>query len=120
MGQKRYVVMGAGEVGYHLAQTLSEQGKNVAVIELDPVKQARIEEELDVQVVGVEPAGDGGRVGATHPTSGVAAEGTGLVDGPVEQGDRPGRSDAEQQQGRRRSESGLLHFPLRAVRQRIL
>ena len=51
MGQKRYVVMGAGEVGYHLAQTLSEQGQNVAVIELDPVKQARIEEELDVQVV---------------------------------------------------------------------
>ena len=43
--------MGAGEVGYHLAQTLSEQGENVAVIELDPVKQARIEEELDVQVV---------------------------------------------------------------------
>ena len=51
MGQKRYVVMGAGEVGYHLAQTLSEQGQNVAVIELDPVKQERIEEELDVQVV---------------------------------------------------------------------
>jgi len=51
MGQKRYVVMGAGEVGYHLAQTLSEQGKDVAVIELDPVKQIRIEEELDVQVV---------------------------------------------------------------------
>ena len=43
--------MGAGEVGYHLAQTLSEQGQNVAVIELDPVKQERIEEELDVQVV---------------------------------------------------------------------
>lgn len=51
MGHKRYVVMGAGEVGYHLAQTLSEQGEDVAVIELDPVKQARIEEELDVQVV---------------------------------------------------------------------
>jgi len=43
--------MGAGEVGYHLAQTLSEQGQDVAVIELDPVRQARIEEELDVQVV---------------------------------------------------------------------
>lgn len=38
-------------MGYHLAQTLSEQGQNVAVIELDPVKQERIEEELDVQVV---------------------------------------------------------------------
>lgn len=51
MGQIRYVVMGAGEVGYHLAQTLSEQGEDVAVIELDPVKQVRIEEELDVLVV---------------------------------------------------------------------
>jgi trk system potassium uptake protein TrkA len=51
MAQKKYVVMGAGEVGYHLAQTLSEEGKDVAVIELDPVRQARIEEELDVQVV---------------------------------------------------------------------
>ncbi len=51
MGHKRYVVMGAGEVGYHLAQTLSEAGEDVAVIELDPVQQARIEDELDVQVV---------------------------------------------------------------------
>ena len=51
MGEKRYVVMGAGEVGFHLAQTLSQQGHDVAVIELDPAKQVRIEEELDVLVV---------------------------------------------------------------------
>ena len=43
--------MGAGEVGFHLAQTLSQEGQNVAVIELDPAKQDRIEEELDVQIV---------------------------------------------------------------------
>lgn len=51
MGEKRYVVMGAGEVGFHLAQTLSKQGHDVAVIELDPAKQLRIEEELDALVV---------------------------------------------------------------------
>ena len=51
MGEKRYVVMGAGEVGFYLAQTLSQQGHDVAVIELDPAREARIEEELDVMVV---------------------------------------------------------------------
>ena len=51
MNRKHYVVMGAGEVGYHLAQTLSQQGEDVTVIELDPAKQERIDEELDVQVV---------------------------------------------------------------------
>jgi len=52
MNRKHYVVMGAGEVGYHLAQTLSQQGEDVTVIELDPVRQERIDEELDVRVVG--------------------------------------------------------------------
>jgi trk system potassium uptake protein len=52
MSRKHYVVMGAGEVGYHLAQTLSQQGQNVTVIELDPARQQRIDEELDVRVVG--------------------------------------------------------------------
>ena len=51
MAEKRFVVMGAGEVGFHLAQTLSQQGHEVAVIELDPARQARIEEELDVLVI---------------------------------------------------------------------
>ncbi len=51
MGEKRYVVMGAGEVGFYLAQTLSQQGHDVAVIELDPAREARVEEELDVMVV---------------------------------------------------------------------
>ncbi len=52
MNRKHYVVMGAGEVGYHLAQTLSQQGEDVTVIELDPARQERIDEELDVRVVG--------------------------------------------------------------------
>ncbi|MGB3562544.1 MAG: Trk system potassium transporter TrkA [Thermoanaerobaculia bacterium] len=52
MSEKCFVVMGAGEVGFHLAKSLSQQGHDVAVIELDPVKQERIEDELDVLVVG--------------------------------------------------------------------
>jgi trk system potassium uptake protein TrkA len=51
MSQKHFVVMGAGEVGSHLARLLSQQGENVTVIELDPVRRLRIEEELDVSAV---------------------------------------------------------------------
>ena len=51
MDRKRYVVMGAGEVGFHLARTLSQEGHSITVIERDGVRRARIEEELDVAVV---------------------------------------------------------------------
>jgi trk system potassium uptake protein TrkA len=51
MAQQRYVVMGAGEVGFHLARSLSGDGHDVTVIEIDPQKRARIEEELDVLVI---------------------------------------------------------------------
>jgi trk system potassium uptake protein TrkA len=51
MDPRRYVVMGAGEVGFHLARTLSTDGHNVTVIEMDPAKQARVAEELDVLLV---------------------------------------------------------------------
>lgn len=56
---KRYVVMGAGEVGFHLARSLSQEGREVAVIEIDPQKRERIEDELDVLVI----AGNG-----AHPS----------------------------------------------------
>ncbi len=52
MSKKRFVVMGAGEVGFHLARSLSQDGHDVAVIELDPAKQERVADELDVLVVG--------------------------------------------------------------------
>jgi trk system potassium uptake protein TrkA len=58
MAHQRYVVMGAGEVGFHLARSLSGEGHDVTVIEVDPVRRARIEEELDVLVI----AGNG-----SHP-----------------------------------------------------
>lgn len=51
MESRRYVVMGAGEVGFHLARTLSQEGHNVVVIEPDPEKRERAVEELDVAVV---------------------------------------------------------------------
>ncbi len=56
MEAQRYVVMGAGEVGYHLARVLAHEGNNVTVIERDPQRQLRVSEELDVLLV----AGDGG------------------------------------------------------------
>ena len=44
-------VIGAGEVGYHLADILSREGHRVSVIDTDPVKARRTMESLDVQVV---------------------------------------------------------------------
>ena len=48
---ERYVVMGAGEVGFHLARTLSLEGHNVVVIELDPDRRDRVEDAIDATVV---------------------------------------------------------------------
>ncbi len=47
-GPHRYVVMGAGEVGFHLAKTLSRQGHDITVIETNPAKLERLDDELDV------------------------------------------------------------------------
>lgn len=58
MEEQRFVVMGAGEVGFHLARALSSEGHSVTVIEPDPERQERIEDELDVAVV----AGNGAHV----------------------------------------------------------
>lgn len=49
--RQRFVVMGAGEVGFHLARTLSREGHEVIVIETDPGKRERVEEEIDAAVV---------------------------------------------------------------------
>ena len=48
---ERFVVMGAGEVGFHLAQTLSQEGHDVVVVEADPEQRERVQEELDATVV---------------------------------------------------------------------
>ena len=49
--RRRYVVMGAGEVGYHLARSLSKEDHDVVVIDRDPEAVERVDEELDVLAV---------------------------------------------------------------------
>jgi trk system potassium uptake protein TrkA len=51
------VLVGAGEVGYHLADILSREEHRVSVIESDPGQAQRLQETLDVQVL----VGDGTR-----------------------------------------------------------
>lgn len=51
MDARRFVVMGAGEVGFHLARVLAQEGHHVTVVELDPDKQRRVDDELDVLTV---------------------------------------------------------------------
>ena len=50
-------VIGAGEVGFHLADILSREGHRVSIVDSDPSKSRRLMESLDVQVV----VGDGTR-----------------------------------------------------------
>lgn len=47
----RVVVVGAGEVGFHLAQRLSEEHQDVVVIEADPAQADHAAQQLDVQTV---------------------------------------------------------------------
>lgn len=47
----RIIIVGAGEVGYHIAKTLSEEKQDVVLIDNDPKKIRRISENLDVQTL---------------------------------------------------------------------
>ena len=47
----KIIIVGAGEVGFHLAQKLSEENQDVFLIEKDPEKIRRINENLDVQAI---------------------------------------------------------------------
>jgi len=51
METQRFVVMGAGQVGFHLARSLSNEGHEVVVVELSAERRQFIEDELDVAVV---------------------------------------------------------------------
>lgn len=51
------VIVGAGEVGYHLADILSREEHRVAIVDPDPAKSRRMTESLDVLVA----VGDGTR-----------------------------------------------------------
>jgi len=45
------IVIGAGEVGYHIAERLCREGHDVVVVEQDPAIRARVQEQLDVMTV---------------------------------------------------------------------
>ncbi len=47
----RAVIIGAGKIGYNIAETLSNEGHDVYVIEKDEERKQIVEENLDVQVV---------------------------------------------------------------------
>ena len=47
----RAVIIGAGKIGYNIAETLSQEGHDVFVIEKDEDRRQIVEENLDVQAV---------------------------------------------------------------------
>jgi trk system potassium uptake protein TrkA len=47
----KIIIVGAGEVGFHIAQRLSGENQDVVLIDKDPEKINRINEELDVQAL---------------------------------------------------------------------
>ena len=47
----KIIIVGAGEVGFHIAQKLSEENQDVVLIDIDPGKIKRIAENLDVQAI---------------------------------------------------------------------
>ena len=47
----KIVIVGAGEVGSHLSETLSLDDHDVTVIERDPERAQTIHEQLDVRVI---------------------------------------------------------------------
>ncbi len=47
----KIIIVGAGEVGFHIAQRLSEEQKQVVVIDQNPDKLRRIEDNMDVQTI---------------------------------------------------------------------
>jgi trk system potassium uptake protein TrkA len=61
----RVLVVGAGEVGFHLAQRLSEEHQDVVVIESDPERAEHAAQQLDVQTV----VGNGASLSALEKAS---------------------------------------------------
>jgi trk system potassium uptake protein TrkA len=47
----KIIIVGAGEVGYHFAEWLAQEKKEVVVIDIDPEALRRISDHLDVQIL---------------------------------------------------------------------
>ncbi|MEM7516303.1 MAG: NAD-binding protein, partial [Planctomycetota bacterium] len=64
------VIVGAGEVGYHLADILSREEHRVSIVDPDPTKSRRMTEALDVMVL----VGDGARADVLNNAGASKAE----------------------------------------------
>lgn len=49
--EQKIVIVGAGEVGYHIARRLAEEHRQVVVIDLNPDRLQTLEDEMDVQTM---------------------------------------------------------------------
>ena len=49
--ERKIVIVGAGEVGYHVALRLSQEHKNVIIIDINQQALSRIEDSMDVQTI---------------------------------------------------------------------
>jgi trk system potassium uptake protein TrkA len=47
----KIIIVGAGEVGYHFAEWLAQEKKEVVVIDIDPEALRRVSDHLDVQIL---------------------------------------------------------------------
>jgi len=47
----KVVIVGAGEVGFHIASRLAHENKDVVVIDIDPEAIRRVSDSIDVQVI---------------------------------------------------------------------
>jgi trk system potassium uptake protein TrkA len=45
----KVIIVGAGEVGFHIAQRLSEENQDVVLIDQNPEQIKRVSDNLDVQ-----------------------------------------------------------------------
>ena len=49
--KQKIVIVGAGEVGFHIARRLAEENKQVVIIDLNPEKLRNVEDVMDVQTI---------------------------------------------------------------------
>ena len=47
----RIVIIGAGEIGFDVAKSLSQDGHDIIVVDSDPDRAAKVENELDVMLI---------------------------------------------------------------------
>ena len=47
----KVLIVGAGEVGFHIASHLARENKDVVVVDKDPAAIRRVSDNIDVQVI---------------------------------------------------------------------